>query len=132
MELSLVLEKAQPTDAFGAASPMETLQVRDMKVKKQLTMEEPVPTDQLAVDKSMNQLLPQLREVIERAGGEVVSVEYDEATHILESVHVEIPAEQIGMFQNDLQSLGELHGTPISSTGEDEEVLPIRIKLLTP
>jgi hypothetical protein len=95
-------------------------------------MGEAVPTTQLERDKSIDDLLQELREIIERAGGEVVSVEYEEGTHIPESVHVEIPAKQISIFQNDLQALGELHGAPIGPTGEDEGVLPIRIRLLTP
>ena len=95
-------------------------------------MEEAVPTTQLETDIGIEHLLPRLREVIERAGGKVVSVEYEAGTHVLESVHAEIPAKQIGIFQNDLQTLGELHGLPIGATGKAKEVLPIRIRLATP
>ena len=132
IELSLVIEREQPTDIFGATSEMETPQARETKMRRTLTMGEAVPTTQLERDKSIDHLLPQLREVIERAGGELISVEYEEGTHIPESVHVEIPARQIGIFQKDLQALGELHGLPISPTGEDKEILPIQIRLLTP
>jgi hypothetical protein len=110
---------------------MEIPQAQEMKVKRTLTMGESISADQQEGDETMNQLPPRLREVIKRAGGEVVSVEYEEGTHILKFINVEIPSEQIGMFKNDLQTLGELHGTPISSIGE-EEVFPIRIRLLTP
>lgn len=135
IELSLVIERERQPDIIRAASDMEAPQAQETKVRRRLTMGEPVPTTQLEREKretSIEQLLPRLSEVTERAGGEVVSVEYEEETHIPESMRVEIPAEQIGIFQNDLQTLGTLHGAPIVPTGEDNEILPIRIRLLTP
>jgi hypothetical protein len=132
IELSLVIKGKQQTDIIRAASDVEAPQAQETKMKRRLTMGEPVPATQLERDRSIEHLFPRLREVTERAGGEVVSVEYEEGTNIPESVRVEIPAKQIGIFQNDLQALGELHGTPIGPTEEGEEVLPIRIRLVTP
>ena len=133
IELSLVIDRVQSHRAFESTSDMEaSRRAQETEMKKTLTTGEVVPTIQLEREKSIEHLLPRLREVIENVGGEVVSVEYEEETHIPDSVLVEIPAEQVGIFQNNLQALGELHGAPISPTGEDEEIIPIRIKLLTP
>jgi hypothetical protein len=122
IEVSLVIRREQQPDIIGAASDTETPQVQETKIRERLMERE----------QSIDHLLPRLREVIERAGGEVVSVEYEEGTHIPQSVRVEIPAEKIDMLQNDLKELGELHGSLSGPTGEVMEILPIRIRLLTP
>ncbi len=125
IELSLVMKRVQSDHALEATSDMEaSKRTREMKRNRTLNMEEVVPTTQ--------HLLPRLNEIIERTGGEVVAVEYKEGNHTPEFVYIEIPAEQIDIFQNDLQTLGELHGAPISPTGKDEDILSIRIKILTP
>lgn len=122
IELSLVIERERQLDITRAALDMEASQVQETKMRERLMERE----------LSIEDLLPRLREVIERAGGEVVSVEYKEGTKIPQSVYAEIPAEQIGVFQNDLQTLGILHGAPIAPSGEDNDILPIRIRFLTP
>jgi hypothetical protein len=132
IELSLVIERVQPTDSLRVTSDMEASQARETKVKRTLTAVQAVPTPHVERDRGIEQLLPRLTEIVERAGGKVVSVEYAGETHTPEFVHVEVPAKQISIFQNDLQALGELHGLTIGPTGEDEEVFPIRIRLLTP
>jgi len=133
IELSLVIERVQSTQAFEVTSAMEAPhRAQETKVGRTLTVREVAPTTQPEREKSIEQILPRLREVIERTGGELVSVEYEEGTHIPESVYVEIPAEEIGKFQIDLQELGELHGALIDPMGEAELIMPIRIDLLTP
>jgi hypothetical protein len=124
IELSLVIEGMQSTHTLESTSDMEAPRARETRERIGLTIEGAAPTTQL--------LLPRLREIIERSGGEVVSEKYEEGTPIPEFVYVEIPAEQISMFQNDLQALGELHGTPIDHTGEGNGVLLIQIRLITP
>jgi hypothetical protein len=133
IELSLVIERGRSTQAFEVSSAMEAPhRAQDSKMGRTLTVREVAPTTQPEREKSIEQILPRLREVIERTGGELVSLEYEEGTRILQSVHVEIPAEEIGKFQSDLQALGELHGVLMDPMGEDERIVAIRIDLLTP
>jgi len=126
IELSFVMKKVKSTEVFRTTSDTEAPQAQETKMRRTLT----VPTTQLERDRNIDDLLPKLREIIERAGGEVVSVEYEEGTHIPESVHVEIPAKQFDAFHNDLKDLGDLQAMPISLVGEEKEILPIRIRLL--
>ncbi len=132
IELSLVIERERQPDIIRTASDMEAPQAQETKMRGRVTMGEPIPTTQLEIEISIEHLLSRLNEVVERAGGEVVSVEYEKGTHIPQSVCVEIPAEKIDIFQSALQALGELHGSPSGPLEEDEEVLPIRIRLITP
>jgi hypothetical protein len=120
------------SETYSATKDWEIEAAGERQVRKTQMMREHLFTTPLETDEKFDNLLSQLSEVAERVGGEVVSIGYKEETNIPEILHIKIPVKQFGVFHNHLEDLGELQGVPMTITGENKEILLLRIRLLNP
>jgi hypothetical protein len=131
IELALVMKRALPPETYAPGAAMEAAPAPKKKMRRSLAMREAVPSAQPETDKRDDDFLPKLTRVVELVGGKVVSIEYAKVSKRPESIHAEIPAKQFNTFYNQLKELGDLRSAPKSVTGKEQEVLPVRIRLLS-
>jgi hypothetical protein len=132
IELALVIGRERRPEAVALGATMETAPAPKKKVRRSMTMRQAVPPAKPGRDEDIDAFLSELKGLIGHVGGEVVSVEYNKETNRAESIHAEIPAKQINTFYNKLKELGELQTLPKPVTGKEQEVLPVRIRLVSP
>lgn len=130
IELALVMKRARPPETYATGAAMEAAPAPKEKMRRSLAKTEAVPSAQPETDKKGDDLLLQLTRVVELVGGKVVSIEYEKASNRPESIHAEIPAEHFTTFYNRLQELGDLKSAPRSVTWKEQDLLPVRIRLL--
>ncbi len=129
IEWVLVTKRMPSPELYEAAAEMETAPAGEGKMRRTLVMREIAAKGQLERDKRGDDFLPKLKEVLQRVGGKVVSIEFEEQVNMPKSIQVEIPAEELDTFQNHLEELGDLEGAPISLAGQEQETFLVRIRL---
>jgi hypothetical protein len=131
IEWVLVTKRIPSPELYEATTEMETAPTEEGKMRGTLAMRETAAKAPLERDKRDDDILPKLKEILERLGGKVVSIEFEERANIPKSVQVEISAEGLDTFQNHLKELGDLESAAISLAGQDQETLSVRIRLFT-
>ncbi len=129
IEWVLVTKRMPSLELHEATAEMEAAPAGEGRMRGTLVMRENAAKAQLERDKKDDDILPKLKELLQRVGGKVVSIEFEERANMPKSVQVEIPAEELDTFQNHLKELGDLESAPISLAGREQETLPVRIRL---
>jgi len=80
----------------------------------------------------VDQTLSKVKNVIELAGGKVVSTEHSKESGQPPSLHAEIPAEHYSAFCEELRKLGNLQSTPPALPATDQEIRQVHIRLISP
>jgi hypothetical protein len=78
------------------------------------------------------EMLSSVRELIKHVEGTVVSLEYDEETQQLRTIHAEIPSRNYPVFYEELTRLAPLQAPPQAISEEDQETIPVRITVIAP
>ncbi len=130
IELALVMKKEMGPKALAPGSAMEAAPAPKKKIDRSLALPQAAPSAKPERDEEAEDSLLKLTRLIELLGGEVVSVQYDKETNTPEFVRAEIPARQMDTFYNKLKELGDLLTPHKTVTAKEEEVLPVRIRLL--
>lgn len=130
IELALVMKKEIRPESLAPGAAMEAAPAPKKKMSRSLALPQAAPPAKPERDEEVDESLPRLKRLIELVGGEVISVEYNEETNMLESIRAEIPAKQIDTFYNKLKAMGELQVPPEAVAGKAHEVLPVLIRLL--
>ncbi len=131
IEWILITKRMPSPELYEATAETETAPAGEGKMRRTLVMRETAAKAQLVRNKRDDDILPKLKEVLERIGGKVVSIEFGEQANMPKSVQVKIPAEELGTFQNHLKELGDLESDPTSLAGQEQKTLSIRIRLFT-
>ncbi len=130
IELALVLRKELRPEALAPGAAMEAAPAPKKKMRRSLAMGDAEPSARPERDEDVDDSLTKVKRFIGLVGGEVVSVEYNKETNTPESIRAEIPAEQLYTFYNKLKELGDLQTLPETGIGKEQELLPVRIRLL--
>jgi len=130
IELALVMKKEIPPEPLAPEEAMEAAPAPKKKMRRSLASPQAGPSVKPEWSEELDESLAKLKKLIEVVGGEVVSVEYNEETHTLESIWAEIPIKQMDTFYIKLKTLGDLQAPPKAVAGEQHEVLPVCIRLL--
>ena len=131
IEWVLVTKRMPSPEFYEATAEMETAPVGKERMRRTAVMRETAAKAQLERNRRDDDILPRLKALLERVGGKVVSIEFEEQSNMPKSVQVEIPAEELNTFQNHLNELGDLESAPISLAGQEQETLQVRIRLYT-
>ncbi len=132
IELALVMKGEGGPEALKPEAATEAAPAPKKEMKRSLAMQRAAPSAQPERDVEVDDALPRLTRLIERAGGKVVSIEYEKGTKRLESINAEIPAPQLNTFYDSLKPLGDLETVPTAITGKGEEVIPVHMRLVYP
>jgi len=79
----------------------------------------------------VDQTLSKVKNVIELAGGKVVSTQRAKESGQPQSIHAEIPAEHYNSFCEALRNLGNLQSTPPALPETDQQVVQVHIRLVS-
>lgn len=131
IELAFSAKKAPPAKTYAPGAATKAAPALEVKMRRSLAMKETVRGPQPERDLGDEDFLTELKRVIELVGGKVASIEYEKVSNRPESILAEIPAEKYNTFYNQLQELGDLQAAPKSVTGKGQEILPVRIQLLS-
>ena len=131
IELVLVMKSELPHPAYAPDAPMEAAPAPRKKMRRSLAIKEAAPRAKLERDEGLDDSLLKLTRLIELVGGKIVSTEYDKESNRPESIHAEIPAQQLDTFYDQLKELGDLQSAPKAVTGKGPEILQVRIRLLS-
>lgn len=131
IEVALVLRKELRPEALTPGAAMEAAPASKKKMRRSLAMKDAEPSARPERDEEVEDSFTKVKRFIGLVGGEVVSVEYNKETNTPESIRAEIPSEQLYTFYNKLKELGDLQTLPKTATGKEQEVLPVRIRLLS-
>jgi hypothetical protein len=132
IELALVVRRALPLETPGPGAAMQAAPAPNEKVGGMAAKTEAALRVHPEADESDNDLLLSLTGIVERVGGAVVSVEYEKDSNKPLSIHAEIPSGHLTTLYNRLCELGDLQSVPRAATGNEQGVLPVRIRLLSP
>ena len=89
-----------------------------------------IKTRELMQEGRGDETLSKVKNLVECLDGKVVSIEYEEQTGQPQSIHAEIPAKDYNSFCDGLRDIALLQTTPPTISGEDQEVIQIRIRLI--
>jgi len=79
----------------------------------------------------MDETLSKVKNVVELAGGKVVSAERAKESGQPPSIHAEISAERYNAFCEELKKLGNFQSTPPALPETDQEVVRVHIRLIS-
>jgi len=131
IEVVLVMKRTLPSETYAPGGAMEASPAPKEQMRSSLAKKEAAPGARLEADKRDDHFLPGLTGLVEAVGGRVVSMEYEKASHRLEAMYAEIPAEHLNTFYNRLGELGDLKSAPRSLTGKAKGLVSVRIRLLS-
>lgn len=134
MEVTLHLKKqihAKAGTAELSSAQVPAQPALSEKHKRKLAARAPLQEDknEEAVE-TRPEAVSSITAAIEAAQGKVLSIDHDQQTGRPESIHAEMPAEEVPLFYEKLKELGDLQLSPETGTQKGSGLVHVKIKLI--